>query len=253
VVVNEIIRVEGIAKRFGEVRALEDVSFSILEEEVLALVGDNGAGKSTLIKILSGVLPQTSGTVYVRGDPVDLGTYNDAEALGIQTVYQDLAIAPNRTVAQNIFLGDELLQNNALGRVLKFTDDERMEAESRELLGRLDLDLDPRGLAKNLSGGEQQSVAIARALQSDPEIIILDEPTSALSIDATQRILDLVERLNEQGVTIVLISHNMEVVFELADRVAVLASGSLMGVEGLADVTEDELVSMMMGRTKETV
>lgn len=247
---SEVIRLEDISKRFGQIQALEDVSFAIEENEVLALIGDNGAGKSTLIKILSGVLQQTSGHVYVRGERAEIGDYTDAGTRGIETVYQDLAIAPNRTVAQNVFLGNELLDDGPLGRVFRFVDDERMEHESRELLSRLELDLDPTSAVKNFSGGEQQSVAIARALQSDPDIVILDEPTSALSLDATERVLNLIERLNEQGVTIIFISHNLEAVFQVADRAAILASGRLVGVEDLEDVIEDELVGMMMGRAR---
>lgn len=245
---SEIIRLENISKQFGQIQALEDVSFGVEENEVLAVVGDNGAGKSTLIKIISGVLQQTSGTIYVRDKPVDINDYNEAEELGLETVYQDLAIAPNRTVAQNIFLGNELLEKGPLGRLVRFVDDKRMEREARELLSRLELDLNPRSEVKNFSGGEQQSVAIARALQSNPEIVIMDEPTSALSLDATQRVLDLITRLNEQNVTIILISHNLEAVFKVADRAAILASGQLVGVEELENVTEDQLVGMMMGR-----
>ncbi|EJN57407.1 RbsA2 [Halogranum salarium B-1] len=226
------------------------MSFGIEENEVLALVGDNGAGKSTLIKIISGVLKQTSGTVYVRGEPAELNDYNDAEERGIETVYQDLGIAPHRTIAENIFLGNELLDSGLLGQLFRFVDDDRMAEEATQLLSRLELDLDPRSEVRNFSGGEQQSVAIARALQSNPDIVILDEPTSALSLDATQRVLDLIKRLNDQDVTIILISHNLEAVFDVADRAAILASGRLVGVEDLTDVTEDELVGMMMGRAR---
>lgn len=247
---NEIIRFENISKQFGQVQALEDVSFSIMENEVIAVVGDNGAGKSTLIKILSGVLEQTSGRIYIRGEKVDFDDYNDAEAMGIETVYQDLAIAPNRTVAENIFLGNEILAGGPLGRLFRFVDDKQMETETKELLSRFELDLDPRNKVMNFSGGEQQSVAIARALQSDPDIVIMDEPTSALSIEATERIVNLIERLRDEGVTIILITHNMENIFGIADRAAVLASGRLMGVEDLKGVTEDELVGMMMGRSR---
>jgi ABC-type sugar transport system ATPase subunit len=247
---SEIIRFENISKQFGQVQALEDISFSVMENEVLAVIGDNGAGKSTLIKILSGVLEQTSGDIYIKGEKVDFDDYNDAEEHGIETVYQDLAIAPNRTVAENIFLGNEIMSKGPLGRLLNFVDDEKMEAETQELLSRLELDLDPRSEVKNFSGGEQQSVAIARALQSDPEIVIMDEPTSALSIEATERVVNLIQRLRDQGVTIILITHNMENIFGIADRAAVLASGRLMGVEDLEGVTEDELVGMMMGRRK---
>lgn len=246
---SEVIRLENISKRFGQVQALEEVSFAINENEVMAIVGDNGAGKSTLIKIISGVLQQTNGEVYVRGETVNFGDYNDAEDSGIETVYQDLAISPNRTVAENIFLGNEILMDGIRGRILNFVDDKRMEKESQELLSQLELSLDPKSDVKNFSGGEQQSVAIARALQSNPDIVIMDEPTSALSIEATERVLGLIERLKDQGVTIILISHNLEIIFEVADRAAVLASGSLMGVEDLEGITEDQLVGMMMGRS----
>jgi ABC-type sugar transport system ATPase subunit len=249
---SAVIELDRISKQFGQVQALEDVSFGIEENEVLALVGDNGAGKSTLIKIISGVLQQTSGIIYIGGEEAKIGDYNDAEARGIETVYQDLAIAPNRTVAQNIFLGNEILESGPLGKLLRFVDDDQMEREASELLSRLELNLDPGSAVKNFSGGEQQSVAIARALQSDPDIVILDEPTSALSLDATQRVLDLIKRLNEQDVTIIFISHNLEAVFDVADRAAILASGQLVGVEDLTDVTEDELVGMMMGRARQS-
>lgn len=249
---SAVIELDQISKQFGQIQALEGVSFGIKENEVLAVVGDNGAGKSTLIKIISGVLQQTSGTIYIRGEEAEIGDYNDAEARGIETVYQDLAIAPNRTVAQNIFLGNEIPESGPLGKLLRFVDDEQMEREASELLSRLELNLDPGSAVKNFSGGEQQSVAIARALQSDPDIVILDEPTSALSLDATQRVLDLIKRLNEQDVTIIFISHNLEAVFDVADRAAILASGRLAGVEDLTDVTEDELVGMMMGRARQS-
>ena len=216
---SAVIELDHISKQFGQVQALEDVSFGIEENEVLALVGDNGAGKSTLIKIISGVLQQTSGTIYIRGEETEIGDYNDAEARGIETVYQDLAIAPNRTVAQNIFLGNEILESGPLGKLLRFVDDEQMEREASELLSRLELTLDPGSAVKNFSGGEQQSVAIARALQSDPDIVILDEPTSALSLDATQRVLDLIKRLNEQDVTIIFISHKLSEAMDAADEV----------------------------------
>ncbi len=248
---TNVIRLKNISKQFGQIQAVEDVSFGIQENEVIALVGDNGAGKSTLIKIISGVLQQTSGSIYIRDEEVEIGNYNDAEARGIETVYQDLAITPNRTVAQNIFLGSEILERGPLGRFLRFVDDDEMQKKAGELLSRLELDLDPGSAVKNFSGGEQQSVAIARALQSDPDIVILDEPTSALSLDATQRVLDLIKRLNEQDVTIIFISHNLEAVFDVADRAAILASGRLISVEDLSGVEENELVGMMMGRAQQ--
>lgn len=246
---SDIIRLENVSKQFGEVHALTDVSFAIHENEIMGLVGDNGAGKSTLIKIISGILQQDSGTVYVRGNEVEPDDYKDAEQLGIETIYQELGNAPHRTVAENIFLGDELLVRNPLGKLLRLVDDTRMEAEARNVLRRLELDLNPKEKVRNFSGGEQQSVAIARALQSDPEVVIMDEPTSALSVAATERVHDLVKRLKEAGTTIIYITHDLESIFELTDRAAVLHSGRLVGiVEDLGGMNEEELVSMMMGR-----
>ena len=241
------IDLRGISKSFGPVQALEDVSFSIKRNEVIGLVGDNGAGKSTLIKILSGVHQPTEGEMLIDGEVADFDDYDDAQDAGIETVYQELAISPQRSVAENVFLGKEPERSGPLGKYLGFVDDERMRRESREVLDRLGIDVDPTAEAGGLSGGQQQTVAVARALQSDPEIIILDEPTSALSVEASEKIMDLVDDLKAEGHTIIMISHSMEEIFEVTDRVAVLASGRLMDVKETTNTSQDELVQLMMG------
>ena len=162
---SEAVRLENISKQFGQIQALEDISFSVEENEVMAVIGDNGAGKSTLIKIISGVLQQSSGDIYINGKGVDFSNYNDAERVGIETVYQDLAIAPNRTVAENIFLGNEIRSNGLKGKLLRFLDDKRMVKESAHLLSQLQLDLNPKTEVKNFSGGNNK-VSRSRGLFS---------------------------------------------------------------------------------------
>lgn len=248
--INEVIQFDDISKSFGSVQALESVSFAVRENEVLALMGDNGAGKSTLMKILSGVLQPTEGSILFRGEPADFDSHIQARSAGIETVYQDLAVAPNRAVWENIFLGKEPIRQTRVGRVFKLIDEERMRRESRSVLDRLGMDLDPASKVKDLSGGQQQAVAVARAVQSDPSIIIMDEPTSALSVEAAQRILDLIEELRRSGMTIILVDHNIDEVFKIADRMTILASGRVMGVQPAEQLTEDRVVQMMMGATK---
>jgi len=244
---SSVVEFAEVSKSFGSIQALDSVSFAVNENEVLALMGDNGAGKSTLMKILSGVLQPTAGQIHVDGDPVAFDTHMDARNAGIETVYQDLAVAPNRTVWENIFLGKEPIKETLVGQAFNFVDDTKMRRESEAVLDRLGMEMDPESEVKNLSGGQQQAVGVARAVQSDPSIIIMDEPTSALSVEAAQRILDLIEELRKKGMTIILVDHNIDEVFEVADRMAVLASGKLMGVRAADRLTEDQLIQMMMG------
>ena len=242
-----IVEFDEISKSFGSIRALDSVSFDVLENEVLALMGDNGAGKSTLIKILSGVLQQSSGQLRVHGKDVDFESHMNARDAGIETIYQNLALAPHRTVWENIFLGKEPTLDGPLGSIFGFVDEAYMRCESEKVLDRLKMAIDPNKMVKNLSGGQQQAVAVARAVQSDPEIIIMDEPTSALSVEASQRILNLVVDLKRQGITVILIDHNIDEVFEVAGRMVVLAQGQFMGARAAEDITEDQLIKMMMG------
>lgn len=245
---DEHVRFEGISKKFGSIVALDDVSFSVDRSEVLALMGDNGAGKSTLIKILSGVLQPTDGQIYINGDEVSFSSHRDAQGAGIETVYQELAIAPNRSIVDNIFLGKERLQSGAVGRLFQFVDDESMTDRAVEIMDRLNLEhVDPEKQAGDLSGGQQQAVAIGRALESDPEILIMDEPTSALSVEASDQILELIKTLSDEDLTILLIDHNIKEVFEVADRAAVLASGEHMGTYDIDDLDKQLLTQLMMG------
>jgi ABC-type sugar transport system ATPase subunit len=244
---QKIIETRNLSKSFGNVNAVEDVSIDVEPGEVLALIGDNGAGKSTLIKMLCGVLEPTSGEVVLNGEPTTFENYNAARQAGIETVYQDLALAPAQSVAANVFLGHEAVRDDILGRLLGFVDRDRMVAEAEEALDRVNIHIDPEAKVRNLSGGQQQAVAIARALQSDPDILIMDEPTSALSIEGVKNVLRVVDSLRSEGITIILISHNIRQVLATADRISVLAQGRLMGTRAADGTDRQELVSMMMG------
>jgi ABC-type sugar transport system ATPase subunit len=220
------IRVENVTKRFGRIVAVEDVTLDVREGEIFALVGDNGAGKSTLMNVLSGVHSPTEGQVYVDGDPVSFGNPSDARDSGIETVYQDLALMNDLDVASNIFMS----QFPTVGAgPLQFIDWSTTYDRAAEIMtGRLGRDLDVRTEVEFFSGGERQLVAIGRALAFDPEVIILDEPTSALSVDATRLVHETIRKLREDGHTIVIVSHSIESVLRLADRIGVLYQGEVV-------------------------
>jgi len=244
---ESIIGTRNLSKSFGSVQAVQDVTLDVAEGEVHALVGDNGAGKSTVIKMLCGVLEPSSGEILLRGEQTTFGNYNEARQAGIETVYQDLALAKAQTVAANVFLGHEAVRDDILGRLFGFVDEDYMIEEASKALDRVNIPIDPEAKVRNLSGGQQQAVAIARALQSDPDILIMDEPTSALSIEGVRNVLRVVNNLREQGITIVLISHNIRQVIATADRISVLAQGRLMGTRDAGETDREEIVSMMMG------
>lgn len=247
-----IVRFENIAKRFEGVQALEDVSLDVYRNEILALVGDNGAGKSTLIKILAGVLAPTRGQVYLRQNgalrPRSLDTPNDAKAAGIETVFQNLELSTQHDVASNVFLGREPVEDGILGRVFRLIDRASMESQATDALEEIGFRVDPKAITSELSGGQQQAVAVARALVSDPRIVLLDEPTAEVSVEGSEQILDLIKRLKEEGRTVVFISHNLQEVFEIADRIAVLRGGRLVGVRSNdGSLTREDVVGMMTG------
>jgi ABC-type sugar transport system ATPase subunit len=241
---DHIVEMEGISKRFGEVVALEDVTLRLRRNEVLALAGDNGAGKSTLIKCLAGALRPDSGTIRIDGEVVTIESPRDAKRRGIETTFQDLAVAGNLTVAQNIFLGRE--QVTGPDSILGILDKGSMRERARELLEDLEIDVDVDAKVSNLSGGERQLVAISRTLLSDPKIVIMDEPTSALSVEGADRVLDLIGRMQDQGISIILISHNLDYVRRAADRIQVLYHGQDAGVIEDSDVDREEIVSRMI-------
>ncbi|MFF3629416.1 ATP-binding cassette domain-containing protein [Streptomyces sp. NPDC002164] len=242
-----VLALRGISKRFGAVQALTDVDLEIRSGEVVALVGDNGAGKSTLVKTVSGVHPIDEGVIEREGAPVRVNRPNDAQALGVATVYQDLALCDNLDVVANLFLGRELRKASVLDEIA-------MEKRARELLDTLSIRIPSvRTPVAALSGGQRQVVAIARALIGDPKIVILDEPTAALGVEQTAQVLDLVERLRERGHGVLLISHNMADVRAVADRVAVLRLGRNNGFFDVADTTHEEIIAAITGATDNAV
>ncbi len=242
-----VLALRGVSKRFGAVQALTDVELEVHAGEVVALVGDNGAGKSTLVKTIAGVHPIDEGAIEWDGKPVSIGRPQDAQALGIATVYQDLALCDNIDVVGNLFLGRELRKWGVLDEV-------EMERRSRELLTTLSIRIPSvRIPIASLSGGQRQVVAIARSMLGEPKLVILDEPTAALGVEQTAQVLDLVERLRERGHAVVLISHNMADVKAVADKVAVLRLGRNNGVFDVASTSQEEIISAITGATDNAV
>lgn len=236
----------GVSKHFGAVAALTDIDLDVYAGEVVALVGDNGAGKSTLVKILSGVHPQSAGTVNFDGRDVSIDSPVDALHLGIATVFQDLALCDNLTVVDNLFLGRELGPFRL--------DEVEMEVQAWKLLRQLSAKIPSVRIAvASLSGGQRQTVAIARSLLGSPKLIILDEPTAALGVAQTAEVLNLVERLRENGLAVIMISHNMQDVQAVSDRVAVLRLGRNNGTFRMKDVSTDDLIAAITGATDNVV
>ncbi|MFD1938143.1 MULTISPECIES: ATP-binding cassette domain-containing protein [Nonomuraea] len=238
-----VLALEGISKRFGAVQALTDVDLEVNEGEVVALVGDNGAGKSTMIKVIAGVGPPDEGTITWEGRRVSITSPSDAQALGIATVYQDLALCDNLDVVGNLFLGNELTSTAVLDEV-------SMEKRSRDLLHTLSIKIPSvRIPVASLSGGQRQTVAISRSLLGEPKVVLLDEPTAALGVEQTAQVLDLVERLRAQGHGVILISHNMVDVMAVADRIAVLRLGRNNGFFDAKATTREEIIAAITGAT----
>lgn len=242
-----VLAMRGISKRFGAVRALSDVELEVRAGEVMALVGDNGAGKSTLIKVVAGVGPADEGDIRWQGSPVTIHSPGAAQHLGIATVYQDLALCDNLDVVANLFLGNEMMRGGVLDEVA-------MEKRSLDLLETLSIQIPSvRVPVASLSGGQRQTVAISRALLGEPRLVILDEPTAALGVEQTAQVLDLVERLREQGLAVIVISHNMVDVMAVADRIAVLRLGRNNGVFTKSETTQEEIISAITGATDNVV
>jgi ABC-type sugar transport system ATPase subunit len=238
-----ILDAQGISKAFGHVQALYNVDFELYASEVVALVGDNGAGKSTLIKILSGVYTKDTGDISVDGKPVDIRGPLDAQKVaGISTVYQDLALVDVRDVGSNIFLNIEPV------RLGIFIDFKKLYANAREVLDQLRIDLPSVKVnVGELSGGQRQAVAIARALARGQRIFLMDEPTAALGVEQQEKVNQLIINLKESGKTVVVISHNLEHVFTVADRLVVLRRGERVGSRVKAETTKEEIVGLITG------
>lgn len=239
------IEVENVQKRFGTVEALSDVTLTLKDNEILGLVGDNGAGKSTFIKTLVGIHQPDAGEIRFNGEPVTLQGPKHARRLGVGTVYQDLALVDELSVAENLFLGRAPVKK--IGGVLPIIDTEKMNSEAERILReRLNIHVDPETPVEYLSGGERQAVAIGRALVTDPDIVLLDEPTSALSKAAVEHVENLVQQLKDTGHSVILIDHNLEEVLSMTDRIAVLFQGHVVDVVDAETTTRDEIVSMMI-------
>lgn len=249
-----LLAAEGLTKRFGGVCALEDADLDVDAGEVVALVGDNGAGKSTLIKALSGAQPADAGTILIDGRAVSIRSPQDAYRQGIATVYQDLALADNLDVVANLFLGHEQRRHRG-GRLLGMLDEEEMEHHARELLRTLGVGTlrDVRAQVGRLSGGQRQSVAIARALLGEPRLVILDEPTAALGVAETAEVLTMIHRLRERGLGVIVISHNLDTVFDVADRIVVLRLGRRVACFERRTTSRETVVAAILGVEREPV
>jgi ABC-type sugar transport system ATPase subunit len=235
-----LLSLRGITKNFGAVQALRGVDLDIMPGRITALVGDNGAGKSTLIKTIAGIWPPSAGEILWAGKPVTIRSPRDADNLGIATVYQDLALCDNLDIVQNMFLGHELLSHRLL-------DETTMEKKAHQTLSDLAVTTvsSVRQLVGSLSGGQRQSVAVARAVMRDARLVIMDEPTAALGVSQTAQVLDLVRRLRDTGITVLVISHNLADVFSVADRLAVLYLGKLVSSGSISDYDTQKAVEII--------
>jgi len=237
-----MLRLRGIGKSFGAVRALSGVDFEVYPQEVVGLVGDNGAGKSTLIKAIAGVGPADEGEMFLNGQPVKITSPQVATGLGIETVYQDLALCDNLDVVSNLFLGRE-------ERTPFMTLDENdMERKGLQVLRSLDVKLPSvRAIVSTLSGGQRQSIAVAKTILRNAKVVLLDEPTAALGVAQTRQVLQLIKRLKEQGLAVVVISHNLADVFEVVDRVVVLRLGKRVGTFDVKNTSQERVVAAITG------
>ncbi|RUW81395.1 ATP-binding cassette domain-containing protein [Mesorhizobium sp. M2A.F.Ca.ET.067.02.1.1] len=245
---SPVLSVQGATKRFGSVLALSAIDISVRRGEILCLLGDNGAGKSTLIKCISGVHRLDSGSIVIDGQVTPIRSPAEARAAGIETVYQDLALFDNLTPAQNFFAGREIAGPQWLPRGLRFLRQRRMDAEAQSLLANLKVTL-PRNdaVVAMMSGGQRQAIAVARSTVFARKVVILDEPTAALGLRESRQVLDLVARLRDHGNAVILITHNMEHVVELADRAIVLRQGRKVGELLPTADNKQQLVSMIVG------
>ena len=243
-----VLSARGLVKHYGHVTAIDGADFELYPGEVLAVVGDNGAGKSSLIKVLSGAVIPDEGQLFLDGEPVSFHSPIDARSNGIETVYQDLAVAPALDIATNLFLGRELRRPGPLGQIFRLLDRKRMRAEASRHLA--DLQIGIKSITQRvetLSGGQRQGVAVARAAAFARKVVILDEPTAALGVKETGMVLDLIRRVRDRGLPVVLISHNMPNVFEIADRIHIHRLGRRAAVVRPQDRSMSDVVAIMTG------
>jgi fructose transport system ATP-binding protein len=243
-----VIQAKGLVKRYGQVTALDGADFELREGEILAVIGDNGAGKSSLIKALSGATIPDEGEVFLDGKPIHFKSPIEARRAGIETVYQDLAVAPAMTIAENLFLGRELRRPGILGSVFQMIDKKKMLEESIARMN--DLKVGIRSMTQaveTLSGGQRQCVAVARAAAFAEHVVILDEPTAALGVKEGNMVLELIRRVRDKGLSVILISHNMPHVFEIADRIHIARLGKRAAVVDPKKITMSDTVAVMTG------
>ena len=239
-----LLELSGVSKHFGAIRALVDVSISLGPGEVVGLMGDNGAGKSTLVKIVAGNYPPSGGTIAIEGRPVAFHKPADARAEGIEIVYQDLALCDNLTAAANVYLGRELTTGFGPFRVLN---SRTMYQRAGELFAELKSETRPRDLVRSMSGGQRQAVAIARTRLADPRIVLMDEPTAAISVRQVAEVLNLIRRLRDHGIAVVLISHRMPDVFAVSDRIVVLRRGEKVADKAISASSPEEVTGLITG------
>jgi simple sugar transport system ATP-binding protein len=239
-----VLELTNVSKHFGAIHAVNDVSFSIEPGEVVGLMGDNGAGKSTLVKIIAGNFPPSEGEIQLDGRACQFHKPVDARAEGIEVVYQDLALCDNLTAAANVFLGRETRKTVGPLRILDY---KAMFERAGELFAELKSETRPRDLVKQMSGGQRQAVAIARTRLSDAKIVLMDEPTAAISVRQVAEVLDLIRRLRDQGIAIILISHRMPDVFAVCTHIAVLRRGRKVAEKSIADSSPEEVTGLITG------
>ncbi len=238
------LKLSRISKSFGAIQALSDVSLEVSPGEVLGLMGDNGAGKSTLVKIIAGNFPPSGGEIRIDDKSVSFHKPRDAQRDGIEVVYQDLALCDNLTAASNVFLGREAMRD--LGPV-RYIDYPAMNRRAADLFKQLKSETRPRDLVRKMSGGQRQAVAIARTLLSNPKIVLMDEPTAAISVRQVAEVLDLIRRLRDQGISVILVSHRMPDVFGVSDSIAVLRRGELVARKPAALSSPEEVTGLITG------
>jgi simple sugar transport system ATP-binding protein len=240
-----LLELRGLSKHFGAIEALSGVDMALEPGEILGLMGDNGAGKSTMVKIIAGNFPASAGEIQLLGKPVHFHRPTDAREAGIEVVYQDLALCDNLTAAANVFLGRE--HKRRLFGVLRVLDNTHMQQRARDLFAELKSDTRPGDLVKNMSGGQRQAVAIARTRLAKARVVLMDEPTAAISVRQVAEVLDLIRRLRDQGIAVILISHRMPDVFAVCDRIMVLRRGRKVAEKAIVQTSPEEVTGLITG------
>jgi fructose transport system ATP-binding protein len=243
-----VLEAKGLVKRYGQVTALDGADFELLPGEILAVIGDNGAGKSTLIKALSGALIPDEGEIYLDGALAKFHSPMDARRQGIETVYQDLAVAPAMTIAENLFLGREICREGLLGKWFRILDKKRMLQEASSHMQSLQIGIrSMKQAVETLSGGQRQGVAVARSAAFARHVVIMDEPTAALGVKESNMVLDLIRRVRDRGLPVILISHNMPHVFDVADRIHIARLGRRAALVKTSEIKMSDAVAIMTG------